>query len=512
MYIKHKYLSMEVKRWRCLSQKINDDRKENKTMIYPDFDTVRIYAQEYTYIPVYKRIPYDGKSVLDIYSAIRGDYAFLLESGDQTYQGRYSIIALPCTQRFLSDGTTSSHIQGEHVQTYHENPMTLLEDTMKERSPLYPEIPVFTGGAIGHFNYDIARLYENIPDTGNASLHLPLLHFGFVKEVFVIDHKMKEVYIIVNIDCTNLEENYAQAITRLTIMEQLYEEVTPCQLQPTQSTSSITSSSSRVEFEDMVRKGKEYIHNGDIFQVVLSQRLESDYYDDPLCAYAKLRENSISPYMYYLDFKDYVIAGASPELLLQSRGNYIRTMPIAGTRKRGKTNHEDELLMQELMKDKKENAEHMMLVDLGRNDIGKVSKIGSVQVLNLKHIQKYSHVMHMTSEVTGILRDDKTIFDALGSLLPAGTLSGAPKIRAMEIIEELEHVKREIYGGAIGFIGYNQQFDTCITIRSFIFHNRKVYMQAGAGIVKDSIPEKEYKETLQKAAVLLSAIGHEVYL
>lgn len=390
--------------------------------------------------------------------------------------------------------------------------MELLETLLKPCSPIYPELPVFTGGALGHFNYDVARLYEVIPDEGNASLNLPLLHFGFAKELFVIDHETQELYIIVNIPTDNLLQQYEQAIMRIQELKQLYQDIQPCVQKKTTTPSLLRSNYNQETFEDMVQKAKEYIHSGDIFQVVVSQRLESDYHDDPLTAYARLRETSISPYMYYLDFKDYVIAGVSPELLLQGRGNQIKTMPIAGTRKRGRNQEEDNVRMEELAADPKENAEHMMLVDLGRNDIGKVSAIGSVHVKDLKKIQLYSHVMHMTSEVTGTLHADKSIFDALGSVLPAGTLSGAPKIRAMEIIEELEQTKREIYGGAIGFLGYNQQFDTCITIRTFVFHQEKVYMQAGAGIVKDSIPEKEYQETLQKAAGLLASIGHEVIL
>ncbi|MFR5078224.1 MAG: chorismate-binding protein [[Clostridium] innocuum] len=249
------------------------------------------------------------------------------------------------------------------------------------------------------------------------------------------------------------------------------------------------------QFMDKVGRAQEHIHEGDIFQVVLSQRMEAAYTEDPLDAYMQLRKLGKSPYMYYLDFDEYVIAGASPELLLKGRGRSIMTMPIAGTRPRGANEQEDHKAAQSLLEDPKENAEHSMLVDLGRNDIGRVSDIGSVQVRHMKQVQRYSHVMHMTSEVHGRLKEGCDIFDALASVLPAGPLSGAPKISAMNIIEQLEPVKREIYGGAIGFLGYNKQFDACITIRTFVFHKHKVYLQAGAGIVKDSVPEKEYEET-----------------
>lgn len=480
-------------------------------MIVPELDTVRIYAETYDYIPVYERLPYDGHNVLDIYAAVRGNYSFLLESGDQTYNGRYSIIALPCTERFLSNADGNFYIQNDNVTQMEGNPMKLLEELMLTCSPIYPEIPVFTGGAVGHFNYDIARLYEQLPDT-LPSLKLPLMQFGFVKELFVIDHQTNQIYFIVNIRNDDLEKNYHQAIQRIQELKAIYENLTPFPVCSQYRKSKLFSNYNQDEFEAIVKKAKSYINQGDIFQVVLSQRMECDYENDPLCAYARLRKTSISPYMYYLDFDDYVVAGVSPELLLQARGSHIRTMPIAGTRKRGKNTAEDETLMKSLQNDPKENAEHMMLVDLGRNDIGRVSRLGSVCVDHLKEVRKYSHVMHMTTEVSGTLAEGYSTLDALGSVLPAGTLSGAPKIRAMEIIEELENVKREIYGGAIAFLGFNKQFDTCITIRTFIFHNKKAYIQAGAGIVKDSEPAKEYQETLQKAAVLLQAIGHEVSL
>lgn len=264
------------------------------------------------------------------------------------------------------------------------------------------------------------------------------------------------------------------------------------------------------QFMANVEQAQKHIQEGDIFQVVLSQRMEASYTEDPLDAYVQLRSLGKSPYMYYLDFDEYVIAGVSPELLLKGRGRSIMTMPIAGTRPRGADEQEDLKAAQSLLEDPKENAEHSMLVDLGRNDIGRVSDIGSVQVRHMKQVQRYSHVMHMTSEVHGRLKESCDIYDALASVLPAGTLSGAPKISAMNIIEQLEPVKREIYGGAIGFLGYNKQFDACITIRTFIFHNHKVYLQAGAGIVKDSVPEKEYEETLHKAKAMLRAVHGEV--
>lgn len=483
-------------------------------LFLPDLETVRIYARQYTHIPIYVQKPYDGRDIISIYAAFRAPFTFLLESGEQTYNSRYSIIALPCRRRLAADESHTYFYDGDHVTCTQEDPMKRMEESLKQKSPIYPDLAVFTGGAIGHFNYDTIRLFEKLPDTEKEDLHLPLMQFGFTDDLIVIDHKKNLVSFISNMqgESDDITNAYEEAKKRIQNMIQHYHQVTPYKREDITQTSPLTSNYTREEFTGMVKQAKAYIQNGDIFQVVLSQRMYTAYHQDPLQAYTNMREHGASPYMYYLDFNDYVIAGVSPELLLQARGNAIRTMPIAGTRPRGKNQDDDERLCEELKHDFKENAEHMMLVDLGRNDIGKVSRIGSVQVRNMKKIQRYSHVMHMTSEVHGILREDKTLLDALGSLIPAGTLSGAPKIRAMEIIDELEHTKREIYGGAIGFLGYNDQFDTCITIRTMIFHKGKVYLQAGAGIVKDSNPDKEYEETLHKAAVLLDAIGKKVAL
>lgn len=478
-------------------------------MFYPNIETVRIYAKQYNRIPIYARIPYDGKDIVSIYAAFRGSYSFLLESGVQTYNGRYSIIALPCQKRFLATMDSTFVYDQQDVQEYHDHPMERLQSLLDDTSPIYPELPVFTGGAIGHFNYDVIRLFEDIPNSKKDSENLPLMQFGFVKDLIVIDHQHQDVYFISNMEIHNLEINYENAKQCIQNMQEQYLKANYFEPERMSDHTPVRSNYTKAEFIDMVNKGKDYIKQGDIFQVVLSQRMQTTFTQDPLSAYAQMRKAGASPYMYYLDFDDYAVAGVSPELLLQARGDVIRTMPIAGTRKRGKTSEEDQQLMQELRQDPKENAEHMMLVDLGRNDIGYVAKIGSVEVKQMKEIQLYSHVMHMTSVVSGLLDEHKTMFDALGSLLPAGTLSGAPKIRAMEIIDELETTQREIYGGAIGFLGFNGQFDACITIRTMIFHKNHVFLQAGAGIVKDSDPEKEYEETLLKAAVLLAAIGKE---
>ena len=449
---------------------------------------------------------------MEIYQAFHGPYAFLLESETQMYNGHYSIIGLPCDHRFLYDGMHSYDIHEDKKIQLHGHPMKHLEAMLEKKSPVYPDIPVFTGGAIGHFNYDIAGLYENISNHEQESLHLPMMHFGFVNACIIIDHTQKTVYFIIHADADTCLEKYDTICENLQQMITRYKQSTPYTILKDTKHRAFQTSHDKESFMHMVEKAKDYIYEGDIFQVVLSQRMECDYDEDPLSAYAKLRTMGSSPYMYYLDFDSYVIAGASPELLLQGRKDLITTKPIAGTRKRGKDTKQDQQLMEELIHDPKENAEHMMLVDLGRNDIGKVSKSGSVEVTSLKQIEYYPSVMHLCSEVSGTLKDEMSVFDAFASVLPAGTLSGAPKIKAMQIINELEAIQREIYGGAIGFLGYNQLFDTCITIRTILFHKQKAYIQAGAGIVKDSQPDKEYEETFHKATSLLHALGCEVAL
>ena len=486
-----------------------DDRRNN--MMYPDLQAVRIYAETYTRIPVYTVLDYEQDDILDLYAMLRGPYSFFLESGVLNSYGRYSIIALPCNKRLISnDGTTRLIQHGEAIQL-DGNPLDILKKEMQESAPIYPELPVFSGGAIGHFNYDMIRLFEPIQDHQLPSLELPLMQFAFVQELLVLDHEQHRLYIIVNMQTQNeeLKTAYQKAVKRILELKDRISCRKPYYGNPV-AKRSVTSSMDKKQFMDKVGRAQEHIHEGDIFQVVLSQRMEAAYTEDPLDAYMQLRKLGKSPYMYYLDFDEYVIAGASPELLLKGRGRSIMTMPIAGTRPRGANEQEDHKAAQSLLEDPKENAEHNMLVDLGRNDIGKVSETGSVRVQHMKQVQHYSHVMHMTSEIHGQLKEGCDIFDALASVLPAGTLSGAPKISAMNIIEKLEPVKREIYGGAIGFLGYNKQFDACITIRTFVFHKHKVYLQAGAGIVKDSVPEKEYEETLHKAKAMLRAVHGEV--
>jgi len=336
----------------------------------------------------------------------------------------------------------------------------------------------------------------------------------FTDEVLVYDHLKQKIHIIVNLHVNgNIERAYISAVDRIkTIHREILDtrwktaDNSVLSYNKKKNELAVTSNISKEDFCRNVLKAKQYIRDGDIFQVVLSQRLCVETNENPFNIYRALRVINPSPYMYYLKFGGYRIIGSSPEMLVRVENGIVETCPIAGTRKRGRTKEEDEALEKELLSDEKEIAEHVMLVDLGRNDIGRVSKFGTVAVKNLMHIERYSHVMHVVTNVQGEIREDKTPFDALMSILPAGTLSGAPKVRAMEIIDELETVKRGPYGGAIGYLSFNGNLDSCITIRTIILKDGKAYVQAGAGIVADSVPEREYEECYNKAMALLKAI------
>lgn len=478
-------------------------------MITPDMKTVSKLSKKYTYIPLYEKVPLKELQVPMMYEQFRGPYTCVFELQDEVCKKQYSFIGIHGKKRFTSDGQTSYLYDGDLKKLFQKDPMKVVAELIKEHSPILPELPFFTGGAVGHINYDTIRLYEEINDKDKESLHLPLMQFMFIDELLVIDEKEGYIYILVNIKAEKYESEYTRASQRI---HQIKQELATCKEEKASVMMyhECSSNMSEDKFINMVTQAKEYIKQGDIFQVVLSQRFESKYEEDPFLAYKKIRKMGCSPYLYYLDFDDYCIAGMSPEMLLKCEGKQLQTMPIAGTRKRGKDTKEDEQLIQELKEDQKEVSEHMMLVDLSRNDIGRVALVGSVQVENIKEVQLYSHVMHMTTRVHAILDEHKSAYDALISLFPAGTLSGAPKVRAMQIIDELEDTRREVYGGVIAFLGYQGKLDTCIAIRTLLFYKQKVYIQAGAGIVKDSDPQKEYVETLQKGSALLQSLGCEV--
>ena len=477
-------------------------------------DEVKTLSKDYNIIPLTTECYADMDTPISVFKRMRTEKdCFLLESiGQNHVTARYSFIGRKpfLTFKSLESEITVTDCAG-NTRTYTGKPMEELERIVSAyKAPKLDDIPSFNGGAVGFFAYDIIRQYEELPNSNPDELGVPDMQFMLTDEIIAFDHIRQKIVIIVNIHADgDIETQYKKAADRLLEIRREMEDLSPLAVKEESvqiSTSKPVSNMTKEQFCKNVEKAKEYIKNGDIFQVVPSQRFTVETNVSPFNVYRALRLINPSPYMYYLDFGDYQIVGASPEMLVRVEDGIVHTGPIAGTRPRGKTVEEDMELEKGLLKDEKEIAEHTMLVDLGRNDIGRVSEYGSVKVTRFKYVERFSHVMHIISDVEGKLRKDKTCFDALGATLPAGTLSGAPKIRAMEIIDELENTKRCVYGGAIGYISFNGNFDSCITIRTGVFKDGKAHVQAGGGIVYDSKPEYEYRESVNKASAVLKAI------
>jgi len=437
---------------------------------------------------------------IDIYKRLKGKKKFLLESTFQhETKGKYSFIGSNPYQEIkgTENSTTDIHYEEKTEKKIIVNALEYLKDQLP-KDPSLPPLP-FHGGAIGYVGYDAIRQFEEIGEELPDEVNMPDIHFMLYKNVIVVDHSNDEIYLIV----TNPDDE-AEAVLdeRLQVLKNCLENEPEL---PGEELADVTfqPETSETAFKEKVEIAKKHIIDGDIFQVVLSQRMKADMNGDPFVFYQKLRKANPSPYMFYIDFEDYLILGASPESLIHTSGETVVTNPIAGTRPRGKTDNEDQALMEDLLQDEKEIAEHKMLVDLSRNDLGKVCEIGSIELPTFMKVEKYQHVMHIVSEVKGQLRKDISSIDALVSCLPAGTVSGAPKIRAMQIINELEEKRRGAYGGGVGFINFQHDLNMALTIRSLIIKDKKAYLQAGAGIVYDSSPEKEYQETLHKAKSLL---------
>ncbi len=458
-------------------------------------------------IPYTKAYPGDTETPITIYRKLAGDgIGILLESCEQP-KGRYSFIATDPMAVLRAKGNRVV-IERKGALSIHEG--RILDIAGKFMSEFQvkntTEIP-FTGGLVGTVGYDIIRQYEKLPDTKMDELGLPDVHLLAITELIAYDHFYHRIIFIVLAEESNEGKQYAKK--RLEEMKDVLERTVgiPDSIhEKTLHRIEVQSNMSCQEFMRMVEKAKRYICEGDIFQVVLSQRWKLTTDQKPFTLYRKLRQVNPSAYMFYMNFGDYQVTGSSPELLTEVRKNKVFTCPIAGTRRRGKNEEEDIILAKELLADEKEQAEHVMLVDLGRNDMGKISSFGSVNVKKFMEVKYYSHVMHLVSLVEGERRGELDMFSVLSSFLPAGTLSGAPKIRAMEIIEELEPAKRGIYGGAAGYFGFNGDMDMCIAIRTMIIRDGKVYLQAGAGIVADSVPENEFEETVNKIKALVRAV------
>jgi anthranilate synthase component 1 len=438
------------------------------------------------------------------------EYSFLLESMEgQEKVARYSFLGWDPMVTFRSSRDRIEIRRGGKTSVCRGDPIHALRGLLGEFR--YPEdrgLPRFSGGAVGYFGYDTVRFFEKLPDENPDRLGLADACFMFPRKVLVFDHKKGLVTMIAHI----IEGSAATKRDAEGEVEEVFEELSrPDAFQDNaaagrQEETRIESNLAREQYENMVRRAKEYIRAGDIFQVVLSQRLSIDLRSDPFEIFRTLGKTNPSPYMYYLKFDGIRVIGSSPEALVRVTDGVVETRPLAGTRRRGETAEEDAALVHDLLNDEKERAEHIMLVDLGRNDLGRVCEYGSVRVTELLGVEKYSHVMHLVSNVVGKLRPDLDAFDVLAAAFPAGTVSGAPKVRAMEIIDELEPSRRGIYAGAVGYVDFRGNLDTCIAIRTIIVKDGKAYMQAGAGIVADSVPEREYRETMHKAQALVRAV------
>lgn len=478
-------------------------------------DEFKQLAEKYTAIPVYRQLMADILTPVSLFLKLREDsrYPFLLESvegGEQlarySFLGRnpYQVLTYDGAEVSLQNGTTSRTLDKPYFEA-------LKELTTQHSEPKLSNLPRLTGGAVGFSSYDTVREVKHLPDQPEADVDIPEAIWAFYDEVFAFDHVKQQVIIIKTVfvdDETDPEEQYQQAQQRLDELETLVREPNPLtdysfSIDPENLTSNIPQQ----EFESMVKRAKEYVYEGDIFQVVLSQRFETNFEGDRFMLYRALRMVNPSPYLFFLDFEDFALVGSSPEVLVRVQDETAQLLPIAGTRPRGDTDEEDRALEEELKNDPKEIAEHVMLVDLGRNDLSRVCQPGTVRPVREQVIERYSHVMHIVSDVKGQLAQGETAVDALMQCFPAGTVSGAPKIRAMEIIDELEPTKRGPYAGAVGYFDFSGNMDTCIVIRTMMVTDEKVYIQAGAGIVADSDPQKEYIETKNKAGALVDALS-----
>ncbi len=484
-------------------------------MLYPSIDDVRELLKTYRTVPVFCGTLTDCVTPVGIFSALRSTSAdcFLMESVEQSERwGRYSFLGTnPKSEITIKDGKATVVSGGNsHTETL-VDPASFLTDLLAEyRSPRFSGYPRFTGGLAGYFGYDMLRYLEpklGLPPRDDLGMADCVLHL--YDEVIAFDHLNGKTYVIQHIDGkSDPERQYRLCEERAEALLQKISHAAPKMSNEhgKEKEPVIHSNVTKEEFVLRIEKAKKHIRAGDIFQVVPSRRFEVENPPDPFAVYRMLRCSNPSPYLYYFQAPDYQIAGASPEMLVRVEDGIVTNKPIAGTSPRGRDEAEDKKLEQALLHDEKERAEHTMLVDLGRNDVGRVCECGTVEVHDFMHVERASKVMHLVSEVQGKLRSDKTAADALFSIMPAGTLSGAPKIRAMQIIDELETVKRGVYGGAIGYLGFDGNIDTCIAIRTALFRNGKAYVQAGMGIVADSDPEKEFNESADKAKAVLDAI------
>ncbi len=475
-------------------------------------EDARKISEGYQVVPISMEILSDIRTPMEVLRILKGvsTHCYMLESVEnQENWGRYTFLGYDPKMEITCINGLMTITDQDTVQKQVNHPREAIQEILKSyTSPKIPGMPIFTGGLVGYFSYDYIKYSEPKLDLDAEDQEcfkdVDLMLFD---KVIAFDNLKQKIIVIANARTEHLKQEYQRCVTQIQQTVELIRTGEPIEVVPGRITSDYRALFSEKEYCEMVQKAQQYIREGDIFQVVLSNRLETDYEGSLLNAYRRLRTINPSPYMFYFSSDDMEVAGASPETLVQLKDGQLHTFPLAGTRPRGATPQEDARLEEELLQDEKERAEHNMLVDLGRNDIGKISQFGSVQVEKYMSIEKFSHVMHIGSTVGGRIREDKDSLDAVNAILPAGTLSGAPKIRAMEIINELENNKRGIYGGAIGYIDFTGNLDTCIAIRIAFKKNGKVFVRSGAGIVADSVPANEYQECINKAKAVMNAVG-----
>ncbi len=491
-------------------------------MLYPDLKEFKTLSAMGNLIPVYREILADLDTPVSAFLKLGGTPSFLLESvvGGEKW-ARYSFLGSRPSKVIRGWGKkVEIREDGKGTITFEtDDPVGELKKEISQYKPVeVPGLPRFFGGLVGYIGYDMVRFFERVPDRGRRGLDLPDMFFMVTDTMLIFDSLRQRIKVVSNahLNGKDPEEAYGRAVGKIQdIIERLRQPLP--EKEPGESAYAgegqkhvaerfASSFGPRASFETAVLAAKEFVMAGDVVQVVLSQRFERDSLAEPFDIYRALRVINPSPYMYYLDTGDARVAGSSPEILVRLEGKTVVLRPIAGTRRRGGTADEDRTLEEELKQDPKEIAEHIMLVDLGRNDVGRVATIGSVKVTELMTVERYSHVMHLVSNVEGNLRDGLDAFDVLKATFPAGTVTGAPKVRAMEIIEELEPTRRGPYAGAVGYFSYSGNMDTCITIRTLVIKDNTVYVQSGAGIVADSDPAREYTETVNKAMAMIKAV------
>jgi anthranilate synthase component 1 len=497
------------------------------TVLKPSFEEFSTLTASGNMIPVWTELAADYETPISAFQKLSEGHSepcFLLESAENSEQiGRFSFLGtdprleIRATGREISvRNKGASNFETHLLPESDGDPMHEVERLMAAFKPVEVKgLPVFTGGAVGFLGYDMVRFFENtVPGPRDDGLGLPDMVFLITDSLVIFDHRFRKLQVVANIctdDFDTIEAAYEAGRTRIeTIINRLSkpQSVAPFSLmEEPEDASVIDSNTTQEEYEGMVRKAKDYILAGDIFQVVPSQRFETDYQGRPIDLYRALRHVNPSPYMFCLQFgEEFSLVGSSPEVHVQTIDGNIKIRPIAGTRWRGETEEEDQTLAEDLLADPKERAEHVMLIDLARNDVGRVAEFESVKVDEMMIIERYSHVMHIVSNVVGKLNSDQSAYDVMRATFPAGTVSGSPKVRAMQIIDEMEKSKRGPYSGAVGYFGFDGNHDSCIALRTVVLKNQKAYVQAGAGVVADSIPENEFHETVNKAKGMMRAI------